>query len=73
MKFAHSKIVAKIQHFYDVITIERQRNEDAFMLSDNTKEKEYKRCAAECYTAVGKSFDEIFRDVLYHCDESDDD
>jgi hypothetical protein len=73
MKNGQGKLIAKIQHFYDSVISAKERNEDAAMSTDNGKEKEHKRCVAECYASVGTMYNEIFKEFLYHSDERSDD
>ena len=69
MKNGHGKLIAKIQHFYDSVIAAKEKNEDGMMLTDNTREKEHKKCLAECYASIGTMYNDIFKEFLYNSDE----
>ena len=73
MRAGHSKLVAKIQHFYDTVMTEKERNEDDALSTDNYKEKQYRQSSAECYAKVGSIYCEIFKEFLYNSNEPHND
>lgn len=72
MKNGHSKLVAKIQYFYDLITTNKERNEDDAMSTDDNKERQHKRCVAECYANMSAMYSETFKEFLYNSHDPSD-
>lgn len=65
MKNGKEQLIAKVQHFYDVLTNAQQQNEDGLLLTDDKKEKEHRKSLNDNYQWLTKVFTDVFKEFLY--------
>ena len=68
MNAEHDRLVAKIQHFYDMLVRNAQDNAETAIISDDPERKIRCGCLMDEYEIMAESFQEIFKDFIYNID-----
>jgi hypothetical protein len=61
----HEKLVAKIQHFYEVLVQLKDTNGDQAISSPSTKQKVIHHSYYQEYEKLEKIYEDVFKDFLY--------
>lgn len=65
MKNGKEQLIAKVQHFYDVLNNAQVQNEDALLITNNFEEKEHRRCINDNFNWIKDIYTEVFKEFLY--------
>lgn len=65
MKNGHEKLIAKIQHFFDVLTKQMENFNEQSIVHPEKSEREHLRKKTEEMESLRKEYREIFKEFLY--------
>lgn len=70
MNNGHEKLIAKIQHFYDVLMKHLEQYGAEALITNEPTSKHKCGLLAEEYVTIAAQYQEVFKDFLYNGEES---